>query len=51
MATTIEKHFGRAAVVETLKDYRQFVAKYNEAALDKNSPRFSKEILEAVNGR
>jgi hypothetical protein len=54
MATTIEKQLGRAALVDTLKDPRQFVARYNEAASARNAkggekiPLFSSEVLEAV---
>jgi len=54
MATTIEKQFGRATLVETLKDPRTFVLKYNQAASainargDAKMGMFSPEILEAV---
>ena len=54
MAATIEKQLGRAALVETLKDAREFVARYNEAAGiqkargGRNVPLFSPEVLEAV---
>lgn len=54
MAVIIEQQFGRAALVETLKDPRQFLAKYNEAAAANNTkggeplPLFSDEILKAV---
>lgn len=54
MAVTIEKQFGRAALLETLKDPRQFLAKYNQAAAASNTqggerlPLFSDEILKAV---
>lgn len=54
MAVTIEKQFGRAALLETLKDPHQFLAKYNQAAAASNArggeplPLFSDEILRAV---
>ena len=54
MAVTIEKHFGRDALVETLKDPRQFLAKYNQAAAANHAkggeplPLFSDEIQQAV---
>jgi hypothetical protein len=54
MATTIEKQLGRAALVETLRDPREFLARYNEAARARNAkggervPLFSSEVLEAV---
>jgi hypothetical protein len=53
MATTIEKQLGRAALVETLKDPRQFVARYNEAASARNAkggeklPLFSAAVVNA----
>ena len=54
MAVTIETQFGHAALVETLKDPRQFLTKYNQAAAASNAqggerlPLFSDEILKAV---
>jgi hypothetical protein len=53
MATTIEKQFGRAALVETLKDPRAFVLKYNQAATIRarsgvKLTMFSPEIFAAV---
>ncbi|HZS28422.1 MAG TPA: DUF5700 domain-containing putative Zn-dependent protease [Candidatus Angelobacter sp.] len=54
MATTIERQFGRATLVETLKDPRAFMLKYNQAASAINTrdgdklAMFSPEILEAV---
>jgi hypothetical protein len=54
MAVTIEREFGRAALVATYADPRQFVARYNEAAEAENAknggnlPLFSVEILKAV---
>jgi hypothetical protein len=57
MAATIEKQLGRATLVETLKDPRDFVARYNEAASARNAkggekvPLFSSEIVEAVTRR
>jgi Putative zinc dependent peptidase (DUF5700) len=51
MATTIERRLGRAALVETLTDLRNFVAKYNEAAgsrAGERLPVFSSEVIEAV---
>jgi hypothetical protein len=56
MAVTIEREFGRAALVATFADPRRFVARYNEAAVSKNAkngdhlPLFSAEILKAVGG-
>jgi putative zinc-dependent peptidase DUF5700 len=57
MAVTIEREFGRTALVATYADPRQFVARYNEAAETENSrnggnlPLFSAEILEAVGSK
>jgi transposase InsO family protein len=54
MATTIERELGRPALVATLTDPREFVARYNEAAMAENArkgghlPLFSAEILKAV---
>lgn len=54
MAVTIEREFGRTALVATLADPRQFVARYNEAAMSVNVKRggrlalFNAEILKAV---
>jgi hypothetical protein len=54
MAVTIERKFGRTALVATYADPRQFVARYNEAAASENAkngghlPLFSAEILKAV---
>lgn len=54
MAVAIENQFGRAALVETLKDPRMFVLKYNQAARTLNGRGgakllvFNPEILEAV---
>lgn len=54
MAVTIERELGRPALVATLADPREFVARYNEAATKKNAkkgghlPLFSAEILKAV---
>jgi hypothetical protein len=54
MATTIEKQLGRTALVETLGDPREFVAKYNEAARIHNIkhgqklPLFGAETLEGL---
>ncbi len=56
MAVTIEREFGRPALVRTYVDPRQFVARYNEAAEAENAknggnlPLFSAEILKAVGG-
>ena len=56
MAVTIEREFGRPALVATYVDPRRFVARYNEAAVSQNAkdgghlPVFSAEILEAVDG-
>jgi Putative zinc dependent peptidase (DUF5700) len=56
MAVTIEREFGRTALVATYADPRQFVARYNEAAEAENAknggnlPLFSAEILKAVEG-
>ena len=54
MAVIIERELGRPALVATLADPREFVARYNEAAVNENSkngghlPLFSPEILKAV---
>jgi len=54
MAVTIERQFGRPALVATYADPRRFVARYNEAAEAENAknganlPLFSAEILKAV---
>ena len=54
MAVTIERELGRPALVATLADPREFVARYNEAAVNENAknrgqlPLFSAEILKAV---
>jgi hypothetical protein len=54
MAITIERKLGRSALVATLADAREFVARYNEAAANENAekgghlPLFSAEILNAV---
>jgi hypothetical protein len=54
MAVTIERELGRPALVATLADAREFVARYNEAAVNENAknggrlPLFSSEILKAV---
>jgi Putative zinc dependent peptidase (DUF5700) len=57
MAVTIERAFGRTALVATYADPRQFVARYNEAAVSENAkngshpPLFSAEILKAVGSK
>ena len=56
MAVTIERRLGRSALVATLGDPRQFVARYNEAARADSArgnklPTFSEEILQAVTGQ
>jgi hypothetical protein len=54
MAVTIEREFGRTALVATFADPRRFVARYNEAGVSENAkngsrlPLFSAEILKAV---
>ena len=54
MAVTIERQFGRPALVATYADPRRFIARYNEAAEAENTksganlPLFSAEILKAV---
>lgn len=54
MCVTIERAFGRPALIATYADPRQLVARYNEAAARENSkggshfPQFSPEILRAV---
>jgi hypothetical protein len=54
MAVTIERELGRPALVATLADAREFVARYNEAAVNENAkngghlPLFTAEILKAV---
>jgi hypothetical protein len=57
MAVTIEREFGRTALVATLTDPRQFVARYNEAAASENAKAgshlllFGAEILKAVGSK
>ncbi len=57
MAVAIERQFGRAALIETMKDPRELVARYDEAAAASNAkggeklPLFSTEILEAVGAK
>jgi Putative zinc dependent peptidase (DUF5700) len=54
MAVTIERELGRPALVATFADPREFVARYNEAAVRENAkdgrhlPLFSAEIIKAV---
>jgi hypothetical protein len=54
MAVTIEREFGRSALVATFADPRRFVARYNEAAVRENAKNgghlhlFSAEILKAI---
>jgi hypothetical protein len=54
MAVTIEREFGRTALIATFADPREFVARYNEAAVRQNAKSgshlslFSAEILQAV---
>ena len=54
MAVTIEREFGRPALIATFADPREFVARYNAAAAKQNAkggshlPLFSAEILQAV---
>lgn len=54
MAVTIERELGRPVLVATLADPREFVARYNEAAVKENAksgghlPLFSPEILKTV---
>jgi hypothetical protein len=55
MAVAIERELGRPALIATLADPREFVARYNEAAVKANVkngggrlPLFSAEILKAV---
>lgn len=51
MAVTIERELGRPALVATLADPREFVARYNEGAVNANArngghlPLFTAEIL------
>lgn len=57
MAVTIEREFGRTALVATFVDPRRFVARYNEAAVSENAkngghlPLFSAEVLKAVGSK
>jgi hypothetical protein len=57
MAVTIEREFGRPALVATYVDPRRFVARYNEAAEAENAkngdnlPLFSAEILKALDSK
>lgn len=54
MAVTIERELGRPALIATFADPREFVARYNEAAMKQNAesgshlPFFSREVLQAV---
>lgn len=48
MAVAIEKEFGRAALIDTLRDPRLFVAKYNEAAKRQKLPMFSADVIKGV---
>lgn len=48
MAVTIEKQFGRDALVATMADPREFVARYNEAASRTKQPMFRHSTLQAV---
>jgi hypothetical protein len=54
MAVTIERELGRPALIATLADPREFLARYNESAVSENAksgghlPLFSAEILKAV---
>lgn len=55
MGSTIEKRFGRGVLVECMSDPRQLLAKYNDAAAERNAagkaaklPLWSDEILKAV---
>ena len=55
MAVTIERELGRPALIATLADPHEFVARYNEAAVKANAKNdggrlrmFSAEILKAV---
>lgn len=54
MAVTIERQLGRAVLISTLADPREFVARYDDAATTENVkngghlPLFSAEILKAV---
>lgn len=55
MGSMIEKRFGRTVLVECMSDPRRLLAKYNEAAAEKNAagkeeklPLWSPEVLKAV---
>jgi hypothetical protein len=54
MGQMIEKHFGRAVLIECMSDPRQLLVKYNEAAAAENAnavekhPLWSPELLKAV---
>jgi len=54
MAVTIEKQFGHQALVESYRDPREFVRRYNQAAATHNGsgqqkmPLFSAEVIAAV---
>jgi hypothetical protein len=51
MAQTVEKRFGRAALLECMSDPRLLLARYNEAAAsDQNAAKWSPKLLEAVCG-
>jgi hypothetical protein len=54
MGQMVEKHFGRAVLIECMSDPRQLLAKYNEAAAAENTagkeelPLWSPELLKTV---
>ncbi len=54
MGQVVEKHFGRAVLIECMADPAQLLAKYNEAAAEENAagkdklPVWSPEVLKAV---
>jgi putative zinc-dependent peptidase DUF5700 len=56
MGRTVEKHFGRAVLIQCMSDPRQLLVKYNEVAVQQNAtgkdklPLWSAEVLQAVGG-
>lgn len=48
MASTIEKELGRAALIDSMCDGRKLLATYNRAANGKPLPRWSDELLRAL---
>jgi hypothetical protein len=57
MAVTIERRFGRAALIECMLDHRQLLVRFNDAAAAMNTtgfvrlPVWSASVISAVNGQ